>query len=69
MPALDWKNKTVYKDGRIVVPITLSKNDQADGDQLLVSRLHTIVGRKTKGVLTIKEINLKADYVVLTENE
>ena len=69
MPALDWKNKTMYKDRRIVVPITLSKNDQTDGDQLLVSRLHTIVGRKTKGALAIKEINLKADYVVLAENE
>lgn len=69
MPALDWKNKTVYKDGRVIVPITVTTRDVEEGQSLLVSRLHTMVGRKTKGAYRIKEINLAQDYLVLADRE
>ena len=69
MPALDWKNKTVYKDGRVIVPITVTARDMEEGQNLLVSRLHTMVGRKTKGAYRIQTINLAQDYVVLADQE
>ena len=69
MPALDWKNKTVYKDGRVIVPITVTTRDVEEGQSLLVSRLHTMVGRKTKGAYRIQTINLAQDYLVLADQE
>lgn len=69
MPALDWKYRTVYKDGRVVVPFTVTNRDVADGQQLLVSRLHTMVSRKTNGKYCIKQVNLAQDYLVLMGQE
>ena len=69
MPALDWKNKTVYKDGRVIVPITVTARDMEEGQNLLVSRLHTMVGRKTKGAYRIQTINLAQDYLILADRE